>query len=178
VVHGDVVDEFHNNDSLSYSSTAEKSNLSSLGIRGQQVNNLDAGDENLLGLALFGEERSRSVDRSANTTANRTLLIYGLANNVKNAAEGSGADGNHDRSTSVTDSLSTDQALGGFHGNCADGVLSEMLGDLENDTRRSGGNCDFKGVQDWGKRSIELHVDDGTNDLGDVSSEKGLTHRV
>lgn len=45
--------------------------------------------------------------------------------------------------------------------------LTEMLGDLENETRGATGN--FETVQNWWKILIELNVDDGTNDGHNLS---------
>merc|ERR1711892_1072746 len=39
---GNIVNQFHDEDSLADSSTAEQTNLSSLGVWGKQVHNLDA----------------------------------------------------------------------------------------------------------------------------------------
>ena len=38
------------------SSTTEESDLSSLGIRGKEINDLDSSDENFLGFALRGRK--------------------------------------------------------------------------------------------------------------------------
>jgi hypothetical protein len=43
-----------------------------------------------------------------------------------------------------------------------------MLSDLENETVLSA--LDLKSVEDGGKLTIELHIDDGTNDLRNSSS--------
>ena len=156
VVHGDVVNQLHDHDSLADSGTTEKSNLTSLGIRSQQVDDLDAGHQNLLGLALLGEERGRAMDRSSDVALDRALLVDGLTNDVQDTAEGAGADGNHDRSTGVLHLLASDETLGGLHTDGADGVLTQVLGNLEDEAGRAGGNGHLKGVQDGGKVTIEL----------------------
>ena len=52
---GDVVDQLHNEDSLADSSTSEQTDLASLGVGGEQVDDLDSGFEDLLGAAGVGE---------------------------------------------------------------------------------------------------------------------------
>ena len=156
VVHGDVVNQLHDHDSLADSGTTEKSNLTSLGIRSQQVDDLDAGHQNLLGLALLGEERGRAMDRSSDVALDRALLVDGLTDDVQDTAEGAGADGNHDRSAGVLHLLASDETLGGLHTDGADGVLTQVLGNLEDEAGRAGGNGHLKGVQDRGKVTIEL----------------------
>ena len=59
--------------------------------------------------------------------------------------------------------MSTDETLSGVEGNSADVVSTEMLGDLKDETVRHA--VDLEGVKDGWEVSIELHVDDGTDDL-------------
>ena len=47
---------------LSDSGTAKETNLASLGIGSQQIHHLDAGNENLLSLALLREEGGGSAN--------------------------------------------------------------------------------------------------------------------
>ena len=63
-----------------------------------------------------------------------TSLIDGLTNDVDDSAKSGGTDGDSDGSSSVVDSLSSDKSLGGVHGDGSDGVLSQMLGDLEDES--------------------------------------------
>jgi hypothetical protein len=158
VVHGNVVNQLHDDDGLADSGTTEKSDLTSLGIRSQQVNDLDAGHQNLLRLALLSEERGRSVDRSSHVALNRTLLIDRLADDVQNATKSSRAHRNHDRGTCVLDLLTTDQTLSGLHGNSSDSVLSQVLGNLKHQTRGTFGDSDLQGIQNRRKSTIELEI--------------------
>jgi hypothetical protein len=88
----------------------------------------------------------------------------------KYSPKGLGADGDGDGGTGVDDGLATDKTLGTVHGNAADGVLTEVLGDLEDEaaTLRLGlalGKLDVEGVEDGGEViRLEVDVDDGTND--------------
>ena len=48
-----------------------------------------------------------------------------------------------------------------------DGVLSQMLGDLQDEPRLPAG--DVEGVEDLGKAILELDVDDGSDDGEDLA---------
>ena len=87
VVLRNVVDELHDDDSLADTRTTEETNFTSLGVRSKQVHDLDTSDQDLLGLSLLSEKRSRSVDWSLGLGLDRSLLIDRLANNVQNAAK-------------------------------------------------------------------------------------------
>ena len=56
------------------------------------------------------------------------------------------ADGDLDGETSVDNLLATNKTLGTLHGNSADGVLTEMHGDLEDDTTATLDILDLEGV--------------------------------
>ena len=90
-------------------------------------------------------------------------LVDGLANHVDDAAESTSANGHLDGSASVNDTLSSDETLSGIEGNGAHVVATEMLGDLQHESAVD--TLDFEGVQNRGQVTLELHIDDGTNDL-------------
>mmetsp|Transcript_32191 Transcript_32191/g.44139 ORF Transcript_32191/g.44139 Transcript_32191/m.44139 type:complete len:216 (+) Transcript_32191:922-1569(+) len=58
-----IVDQFHNQDSFSDTSTTKQTNLTSLSVRGQQVNNLNSSDQNFIRGSQLFEGRRISVDR-------------------------------------------------------------------------------------------------------------------
>ena len=94
-------------------------------------------------------------------------LVDGLADNVDDSAKGLVADGNLDRGTSVLNGLATHKTLGGVEGNGAHVVATQVLGDLEDETVL--GTLDFESIHDGRQFAFELHVDDGSNDLGNLS---------
>ncbi len=87
VALGDVVDEFHDDDRLADARTTECSNLATLGERTDEVDDLDAGFENLRLRVLLGERRSGAVNRILLRVRNRTTLVGRLANDVEDTAE-------------------------------------------------------------------------------------------
>merc|ERR1719381_472527 len=59
---GNVVDQLHDKDSLADTGTPEETNLASLTVGGEQVDNLDTGDKDLLLDGHLVEVGSLSVD--------------------------------------------------------------------------------------------------------------------
>ena len=95
-------------------------------------------------------------------------LVDRLTNHVDDSAESFRTDGHLNRVASVNDGLATHEALRRVERNRTDRVATQMLGDLEDETVL--GALDLEGVVDRREFSIELHVDDGTDDLGDFTS--------
>mmetsp|Transcript_41362 Transcript_41362/g.62759 ORF Transcript_41362/g.62759 Transcript_41362/m.62759 type:complete len:460 (-) Transcript_41362:208-1587(-) len=173
VVHGNVVDELHDNDRLSDSGSAKETNLSSLGVRGEQVHHLDSGDENLLGLSLLGEGGRRPVQRRELLRLlvgeDGSLLVHGLTNYVDDTAQGLGAHRHLDGGTAVHALLTADKTVRGLHRNGAHGVLSEMLSHLEDKTLISLGDFHLQRVQNLWEFLIELNIHNGSNHLSHLS---------
>lgn len=111
-----------------------------------------------------------------------TTLIDGLTNNVDDSSEGLGTDGYQNGGADITDTLSSNETFSGIEGNGTDVVSTEMLGDLKNES--VGAVLNLEGVQNWGKLALELHIDDGTNNLGnftlsgDLSSSTESTYNL
>lgn len=95
---------------------------------------------------------------------------------MSNLPKSLGADGDGDGGTSVDDLLATNETLGTVHGNATDSVLTEVLRDLENETAALGlglalDELDVESVENRGELlTVELNVDDGTNDGLDRTS--------
>jgi len=83
-----------------------------------------------------------------------------------NLPEGSGSDRDGDRGTGVDDLLATDETVGTVHSNGSNSVLTQVLGDLENETTLlSTLELDLEGVEN--RREVvrvEVDIDNGTND--------------
>lgn len=90
-------------------------------------------------------------------------LVDGLTDHVDDSAEGLGADGHQDGGTGVDDALTSDQALSGVQGNGSHVVATQVLSDLKDKSVL--GSLDFECVEDGGELSVEVDVDDGTNNL-------------
>merc|ERR1719423_488704 len=182
---GDVVNQFHDQDSLADTSASEETNLTSLGVGGKEIDNLDTSDKNLLLDAHVLELWSLGVDGLSLVSGNGTPLINGLTNDVDDSAKSLRSDRDHDGVASVIDDLASDQTLGTVHGDGSDGVLSQMLGDLQDELGLT--VLDLEGIENLWESFIELDVNDGTNDgdnfslgknLGNISSLDGLFNKA
>src|SRR5262249_54249179 len=87
---GDVVDELLNEHGLADTGAAEEADLAALGVRREEIDDLDAGDENFRFGRLFDELRRIGVDRSITVISDRTGLVDRLTDDVHDAAERSG----------------------------------------------------------------------------------------
>ena len=96
-----------------------------------------------------------------------SAFIDGVADNVHDAAEGLGTDGDTNGGSSVVDFLSADESFSGVHGDSAHSRVSQVLCDFEDESVLALDALNFKSVEDRGDFAFELHIDDGTDDLGE-----------
>jgi hypothetical protein len=123
-------DELLNEDSLADTGTAEKTNLTTTGVRGEKVDDLDTSDKNLGRGGLVNELGGFGVNGGELGALDGTTLVNGVTSDVHDATESTGTDGNHDGGTSVDDLAATDETLSTVHGNATDDVLTQMLLEL------------------------------------------------
>jgi len=159
---GHVVNQFHDQDSLADSSTAEQTNLASLGVGGEQVHHLDASDQDLLLDTHVLEGRSFSMDSLTLVGLHGAPLVNWVTNNIDDTAESLGSNRDHDGVSGIVDNIAADQTLSTVHGDSPDGVLSQVLGDLQD--KLGGSVLDNESVEDLRKTIFELNVNDGTDD--------------
>merc|ERR1719507_823439 len=130
---GNVVDQLHNKDSLADSSAAEKTDLASLTVGGEQVDNLDTSDEDFLLDGHLVEVGSLSVDGLALVGGDGAPLVNRVADHVDDTAKGLLAHRNGDGEALILNNITPDKTLGTVHGNGPDCVLSKVLGHLEDE---------------------------------------------
>merc|ERR1711884_707469 len=168
---GNIVNEFHNQDSLAYTGTAEQTDLTSLGVGGKQVYNLDTSYKNFLLYTHLTELGSLSVDSLSLVSGDGASLVNWVSNNIDNSAKSLSSDRDHDGGASVEHLLASDGTLGTVHGNGTDSVLSQMLGNLKYKLGLAVG--DSESIQDFWETLVKLYVDDSTNDGHNLSSGEG-----
>ena len=156
---------------LADAGAAEQADLAALGIGREQVHHLDAGDQDLGLGRLVGVGRRSLVDGAARLVRHRAGLVDRLADHVDDAPERAVADRNRDRLAGVGHLLAAHQAFGGVHRDGAHGRFAEMLGDLEHQALAL--VLGLQRVEDRRQVAVELHVDDGADDLGDASDYVG-----
>merc|ERR1740123_2985867 len=159
---GNVVDQLHDKHSLADSGAAEETNLTSLAVGGEQVDDLDTGDKNLLLDGHLVKVGSLGVDGLALVSGDGSPLVNRVADHVDDAAKGLLAHGDGDGESLILNNITPDKTLGTVHGNGPDGVLSEVLGDLQDELGLPAD--DGEGVEDLREPIVELDVHDGTND--------------
>ena len=177
---GDVVDELLDDHGLAHARAAEQADLAALGVGREQIDDLDAGDEDFRFGRLVGVSRRRLVDRAPLLVLQRAGLVDGIADHVHDAAEGTVADRHRDRLAGVGDLLAAHEAFAGVHGDGAHRRFAEMLGDFEHQALAL--IAGLERVENRRQMARELDVDNGADDLGNVSDWIGhgwslLSHR-
>jgi len=159
-----------------------------LAVGGEQVDDLDARGELLDLRRLLGEGRRRPVDRKARLGLHGLAVVDRVTDHVEDAAEALGPDGHRDGAAGVAHGHAADQPVGRVHRDGADGVLAEVLGDLERQVLfcgRDAGVRDLQCAEDLRQLAVaELDVDNRTDDLDDfaragrgaVGAERKLGH--
>jgi peptide chain release factor 1 len=83
---GNVVDQLLDQDGLADTGTAEQTNLTTTGVRGEEVDDLDTGLEDLGLGRLLDELWGVGVDGGELDTLDLTALVDGLANDIHDTA--------------------------------------------------------------------------------------------
>ena len=157
-----------NQNGLADAGAAEQTDLAALGVGADQVDDLDAGLENLRGGLLLVKGRSRTVDGPALDVLRRGLLVDGLAQQVEHAAQALVTNGHLDRFAGVHGIRTADKAVGGRHGNAAHDVIANVLGNLNDQLFAV--VFQFNGVQKGGQFTVpESDVQYRSHDLYDRS---------
>ncbi len=165
---GDVVDQFHDQHGLADAGAAEQADLAALGIGREQIDDLDAGDEDLRFGRLIGEGRRLLVDRRAcsspltgpasSTGSPMTLMMRPSV--PRRPAREIGAPvsvTSWPRTRPSVVSMATVRTVD----------FAEMLRDFEHQAIAV--ILGLERVEDRRQVAVELHVDDGADDLGDAS---------
>ncbi len=163
-----VVDQFHDENGLANARTAEQTNLTTLCVRSEKVNNLDARYEDFSFGRLFDVLRSFLVNRATCSGLDRTCFVNWLTNNVHDTAKRFFANRNHDRVARVAYFVTTDETFGRVHSNRANGVFAQVLCNFKNQTVAE--VVGFQSVEDQRELTVfELYVDNSADDLSDLA---------
>jgi hypothetical protein len=109
---GDVVDQLLDEDGLADTGTSEETNLSTTGVRGQQVDDLDTGNQNFCGSRLLGEGGGISVDGQSLSGLDGSTLVDGVAGDVHDTPQGCRSDRYGDGGACISSAAATDETLG------------------------------------------------------------------
>ena len=166
---GDIVDQLLDEHGLAHPGAAEQADLAALGVRREEVDDLDPGDEDGGFGRLVDERRGVGVDRGELVASDRALLVDRLADDVHDPAERLGADRDLDLVAGRAHLLAAGQALGRIHGDGADDILAEVLGDLEHQAVAVVFGLERR--EDRGEVAIKGHIDHGADHLGDAAGD-------
>merc|ERR1711884_334056 len=147
---------------LADTGAAEKTNLTSFTVGSKQVDDLDTSDKDLLLDGHLVEVGSLSVDGLALVSGDGAPLVDRVSDHVDDAAKGLLTHGDGDGETLILDNVASDETLSTVHGNRPDGVLSKVLGDLQDELGLPAD--DSEGVEDLREAIVELDVHNGTDD--------------
>ena len=109
---GDVVDQLLDEDGLADTSTTEQTDLTTTGVGGEEIDDLDTSDQNLSGGGLLGELGRVGVDGEELVGLDGSTLVDGVTSDVHDTSQGSRADGDGDGSAGVGSLGATDETLG------------------------------------------------------------------
>jgi peptide chain release factor 1 len=170
---GDVVDQLLNHDRLAHPGAAEQTDLAALHERGDQVDDLDAGLEDLgLGLQV-GELRRLPVNGPAlDVLGQRRPAVHRLAQHVEDPAQRRAADRCGDRVAGIGDLHAAAHAVRAAHRHGAHLVLPDVLLDLGGETHRKAAAAvlELQRVVDLGQMlRLELNVEHRADDLDDAA---------
>ncbi len=163
----DVVDQLLDQDGLADARASEEADLAALHVRGDQVDDLDPGLEDLDRRGQLAEARRIPVDRPPLGLARILALVDRVTDHVPEPAERHVPDGHGDRLARVLDVEAAGEPVGRVHGDGADAIVSEVLLHL----------CDQLAVVDGdAKRGVDRRqlvreddVDDDALDLDDLA---------
>ncbi len=124
---GDVVDQFHDQNSFANTGTTEEANFTTLRVGGQQINNFDACFQNFRFSRLVFEQRRRLVNGAFLAGFQRLAFIHRLADDVQDTAQCYVAHGHHDGTTCVSHFLTTNEAFSGVHCDTANSLFTKVL---------------------------------------------------
>jgi hypothetical protein len=176
-MRGDPVNELQDDDGLAYAGAAEQAYLATLHVGSKEVDHLNARLEDLGGGLQILELGRRPVDGpSFQVGGERLAFVYGLAQQVEQAAQRGLADGHGDRQARVHHFHASRQTVGGIHGHRAHLVVAQVLLDLGDEMDPPGPrvDVDLKRVVDPRQLVPKLDVDHRPDDLYDLA----FVHRL
>ncbi len=130
----DVVDQFQHRHGLADAGTAEQTDLAALGERADQIDDLDAGFEQLDRRRQLVEFRRLLMDPAPLLGLDRAALVDRAAEHVHDAAEHAGTDRHHDAVAGVVHRHAAPQAVGRSHRDRAHDAVAQLLLHFEGQT--------------------------------------------
>ncbi|MNX53632.1 hypothetical protein D3C86_843330 [compost metagenome] len=168
VLDGDVTDQFHHVYGLAYTGTTEQTDFTAFGERANQVDNLDAGFQQVVAACLFSERRRWTVNAPTLFSSDWTCFVDRVAQNVHDPAQSRFTDRYGDGCARVDNVQTALQAFGGTHRNGTNHAVAQLLLNFQSGPGRAlycQRVVDARYAVAW-----EFHVDNGADDLNDTSA--------
>ena len=127
----DVADKLHDEHRLADAGSAEQTYLTAAGIRGEQVNDLDAGLQHLGGGQNVGKRGRIAVDGQMVIRVDGAFAVDRLADDVEHTSQRRFADGHAYRRAGVNSLESAGNTVRGGEGYAANRAISYLLHDLK-----------------------------------------------
>ena len=168
MLRGDIADQFLDEHSLSHARSAEKSDLTTLCIRRQKVNDLDSGLQNLHNRALILKCRRLPVDDPFLSIIDRLAVVNSLAEHVKQSAKRPLSHRHLDACSGSSNLHILVKSLAGGEHQTAHLIVPKMLGDLHDALFAV--VVHFQRILDKREVSVfKYYVNDRSHDLYDSS---------
>src|SRR5215472_13693122 len=132
VLLGNVVDQLHDDDGLSYAGTTKQSDLAALQEGLDQVDHFHAGFEHLGGRRLLVKQGRRTMNGQAFLEFDRTQLVDGFADYVHHASQRAAAHGHGNRPTLIDDLHAAHHPVSRLHSHAAHPAFAQVLLHFEN----------------------------------------------
>ena len=116
VLLGHIVDQLHDDDSLTYARAAEQTNLSTFEKGLDKVNDLDSGFKHLRRCRLLVEQRRRTMNRQSLGVLDRSQLIDRLADDVHHTPQRASTYRHRDWTTLINRLHAAHHAVSSLHG--------------------------------------------------------------
>jgi hypothetical protein len=173
MMQSNIINHFHHDYGFAATGAAEQAHLAATRKGNQQINNLDASLKHVYLGVLIGKAGGLTMNGPNFIGGDITKSVNRTANHVHDPTQGIFTAGNLNRLAGIFDLLTTAQTIGLVHGDTADHVVAEMLGNLYNQIICSIVNTrvgNQQGVQDGGQLAgLELHVTNRSDNLNNFS---------
>ena len=128
-----VADKLHDKHGLADACAAEQADLAALGVRREQVNDLDAGFEYFGGWGNIRKRRCLPVNGHILFGVYRTLTVDRLADDIEHAAERCLADRHFNGCSRIDRRAAAGQSVGRKQRDASYTVISDVLNSLHDD---------------------------------------------
>ena len=128
-----IIDELHDEDGFADAGATEQPDLAALGVGADEIDDLDAGFQDLGRALLILKRGGGTVDGPAFLGLDRRAVIDGLAQKVENASETFLAHRHADGRTGINSFHAAHQAIGAVHGDAAHHIIADVLSNLGGD---------------------------------------------